>query len=106
MSPWDHLGSPWAPPGSPGLPKSGKRTKTWFVAHPKGAQREAKRVQKVTKTRSKVEKMMVEDQREEKLRPQCDLGGFFLDLGLKKLKNHIKLATVENELPRGKRSQK
>ena len=53
LSPWDHLGPFRESLGSPGLPKSGKRGKTWFVAHPKGAQREAKRVQKVTKMRSK-----------------------------------------------------
>jgi len=67
---WGVPGLPRAPLGSPGLPNSEKRSKTWFVAHPKGAQREAKRVQKVTKTRSKVEKMRVEDRREEKQRPK------------------------------------
>ena len=64
---WEHLGSPWAPLGALGLPNSGKIWKIWFVAHPKEGQREAKRVQKVTKMTSKVEKKRFVDRIEKSI---------------------------------------
>ena len=65
------------------------------MAHPKGTQREARRVLKVTKTRPKIGKMRVADRREEEQRPKSDLGCFLVDCGSKKVKTYKKREQLE-----------
>ena len=99
---WDRFGDQW---GSGFVrmaswevtwgPRVAKGRQTWFVAHPKELQRDAKLSQKVTKSSSEIGKFKVWGQQREKETSKCEFMYFASSLGQTSMKSYQNVQRIE-----------